>query len=259
VLGTAAYLSPEQAAGEGAGPQSDIYSLAVVSYQLLSGRLPYEANSLSELALRQQREAPAPLEGLNPEVPPTLSRAVAAGLSLDASARPADALAYGEALEAGAAGQEPFGETSATMHLGTAAATQALPARRRRGGAEPPPPPDGTSATQALPSRRAAEVEPLVPRRPAPAPPPPPVPAARDIGRPARRAERQAAPPSRGRIMRRRIAGFLAVLALICAGAAAAIIATSTSKTIVHFRKVVAKDVNDAVDTLHDIINKYTK
>src|SRR5437660_3724767 len=58
VLGTAAYLSPEQARGEDAGPRADIYSLGVVTYQLLSGRLPYEANSLSELTLKQQRESP---------------------------------------------------------------------------------------------------------------------------------------------------------------------------------------------------------
>ena len=66
VLGTAAYLSPEQARGEEAGPQADLYSLGVVTYQLLSGRLPYEATSLSELALKQQREAPIPLQRLNP-------------------------------------------------------------------------------------------------------------------------------------------------------------------------------------------------
>ncbi len=68
VLGTAAYLAPEQARGEEAGPRADIYSLGVVTYQLLSGRLPYEANSLSELTLKQQRESPTPLDELNPRV-----------------------------------------------------------------------------------------------------------------------------------------------------------------------------------------------
>ena len=61
VLGTAAYLSPEQARGDEAGARADLYSLGVVTYQLMSGRLPYEAGSLSELALKQQRESPAPL------------------------------------------------------------------------------------------------------------------------------------------------------------------------------------------------------
>ena len=73
VLGTAAYLSPEQARGEEAGPRADIYSLGVVTYQLLSGRLPYEAASLSELALKQQRESPIPLSTLNTQVPPELA------------------------------------------------------------------------------------------------------------------------------------------------------------------------------------------
>ena len=73
VLGTAAYLSPEQARGDEAGPRADLYSLGVVTYQLISGRLPYEANSLSELALKQQRESPMPLDELNPDVPRALA------------------------------------------------------------------------------------------------------------------------------------------------------------------------------------------
>ena len=68
VLGTAAYLAPEQAAGEKAGPAADLYALGVVAYQFLSGRLPYEAQSLTELALKQQREMPPRLDELNPEV-----------------------------------------------------------------------------------------------------------------------------------------------------------------------------------------------
>src|SRR5205814_1212982 len=91
VLGTAAYLAPEQARGEEAGPRADIYSLGVVTYQLLSGRLPYEANSLSELALMQQRESPARLDRLNPSVPRELGQAVAMALAIDQEARPADA------------------------------------------------------------------------------------------------------------------------------------------------------------------------
>src|SRR6201996_4561007 len=93
VLGTAAYLAPEQARGEEAGPRADIYSLGVVSYQLLSGRLPYEAASLSELALKQQREAPIPLTELNRDVPPELATVVDTALAIDQHERPSDAIA----------------------------------------------------------------------------------------------------------------------------------------------------------------------
>src|ERR1700693_5293964 len=82
VLGTAAYLAPEQARGEEAGPRADIYSLGVVAYQLLSGRLPYEASSLSELTLKQQRESPITVDELSPRVPRELARAVALALAL---------------------------------------------------------------------------------------------------------------------------------------------------------------------------------
>src|SRR6266566_2329767 len=80
VLGTAAYLAPEQARGEEAGPPADQYALGVVTYQMLAGRLPYEATSLTELAFKQQREMPPPLDEINPEVPPALAHAVARSL-----------------------------------------------------------------------------------------------------------------------------------------------------------------------------------
>ena len=91
MLGTAAYLAPEQAAGEQAGPAADLYALGVVAYQLLSGRLPYEAQSLTELALKQQREMPPRLDELNPEVSPQLAMAVDRALALDPRQRPASA------------------------------------------------------------------------------------------------------------------------------------------------------------------------
>ena len=83
VLGTAAYLAPEQARGEEAGPRADLYALGVVTYQLISGRLPYEATSLTELALKQQQETPAMLDTLVAAVTRELADAVAIALALE--------------------------------------------------------------------------------------------------------------------------------------------------------------------------------
>jgi eukaryotic-like serine/threonine-protein kinase len=131
VLGTAAYLSPEQARGDEAGPRADLYSLGVVTYQLISGRLPYEAGSLSELALKQQREAPILLDELNPQVPHELAQAVAMSLAIDQRARPADALEMADSLSDGAKGIAPAGiadyETSATRYMDDSEEPTGLP------------------------------------------------------------------------------------------------------------------------------------
>src|SRR5205814_9729299 len=98
VLGTAAYLSPEQAQGKEAGPASDIYSLGICAYQLLTGRLPYEYSSLTELAMKQQNEGFESVRVLRPEVPPEIDLAIAIGLSKAPEARYGSALELAEAL-----------------------------------------------------------------------------------------------------------------------------------------------------------------
>ena len=163
VLGTAAYLSPEQARGDEAGPRADLYSLAVVTYQLISGRLPYEANSLSELALKQQREAPTPLDELNDQVPHALALAVAMSLAIDQRARPENALELAEVLRDGARGIAPPGAESAEF------ATS--PATRYMGDAEdvrPPRPGSHGAAAADGPSDRCrrGSRDRLHPRRP---------------------------------------------------------------------------------------------
>ena len=129
VLGTAAYLSPEQATGEEAEGPSDIYSLGVCAYQFLAGRLPYEYSSLTELALKQQNEGVAPISEYRPDVPPALEMAILRCLERDPAMRYASALEMAGALEAGLRGEEPGTaayRTAGTQMLGEDA-TQALP------------------------------------------------------------------------------------------------------------------------------------
>jgi serine/threonine protein kinase len=139
VLGTAAYLAPEQATGGDVGPAADLYGLGVVTYQLLAGRLPYDAGSLMELAMLQQRQEPVSLDQLTHEVPPTLAAAVERALALDPRQRYASAEEMRAALHDGARGIAPTGgdATAATSMLSSRPPTAAT----RAGPAAPPPPP----------------------------------------------------------------------------------------------------------------------
>src|SRR5437764_12289733 len=125
VLGTAAYLAPEQARGEEAGPSADLYALGVVTYQLISGRLPYDATSLTELALKQQQEEPPTLDTLVAAVGPELADSVAIALALDPRDRYQTAREMRSALHDGAHGIAPGGRTGATRAVAGGAATPA--------------------------------------------------------------------------------------------------------------------------------------
>jgi serine/threonine protein kinase len=93
VLGTAAYLAPEQALGEQVTGAADIYSLGAVAYELLSGLPPYEFRSLPELVTKQRVEPP-PIAGVSPEVQGIVFRC----LAVDPAARPASAAALAHEL-----------------------------------------------------------------------------------------------------------------------------------------------------------------
>jgi hypothetical protein len=87
VLGTASYMSPEQAMGETVTPQSDLYSLGVVLYEMLTGELPYTAESPVAVSMKHVNESLRPPRELNPEIPEELNALITKLLAKDPDAR----------------------------------------------------------------------------------------------------------------------------------------------------------------------------
>jgi serine/threonine-protein kinase len=100
VLGTAAYLAPEQAAGEEVTAVTDVYSLGAVLYEVLTGKPPYEFDSLPELVAMQTSGAITPVRDLEPSVPEPVEAAVMHALARDPRFRPVSASAFGHELAA---------------------------------------------------------------------------------------------------------------------------------------------------------------
>ena len=249
VLGTAAYLAPEQARGDEAGPRADLYSLGVVTYQLMSGRLPYEAASLSELALKQQREAPTPLNQLVPGVPPALAQAVDVALSIDPSGRPENAIELADILGDGAHGVPPT-RGHRTPGPGTAD-TRVASGADRPTAATRAQPPSGPSTAQTRAANRG---------RPATRQAPKQVPVNRSPAAavPRRQATEQVPPTPRRRGLRRLMAA-LAVLLVLALIVVAVILISKGTTTTVHYEKVVGSHVNQAISQMQQLIDKYTK
>ncbi|HLM25602.1 MAG TPA: Stk1 family PASTA domain-containing Ser/Thr kinase [Thermoleophilaceae bacterium] len=100
IMGTAQYLSPEQAQGHAVTDASDLYSIGVMLYEMLAGRLPFDGDSAVSIALKHLNEAPVPLSTLRPDIDPALESVVMAALAKDPAARWQSAEDFAEALEA---------------------------------------------------------------------------------------------------------------------------------------------------------------
>ena len=231
VLGTAAYLAPEQARGEPAGPASDMYALGVVAYQLMAGRLPYDAASLTDLARLQESGPPPRLDEIEPGVPAALGAAVARALHRDPGQRDSDASEMETALRDGLRGRPPAGtaswaaedDTEATRILTGTAATSAMP-----------------RTSQAPPRRRMEPID-----EPAAAAP-----------RPRRAAP--AKPARRRRGLGRLLLPLILLVALLVGGFLAVQALQDTGGQSVQLREDVRGNVDEAVGELRGLIEDNT-
>jgi serine/threonine-protein kinase len=197
-----------------------------VTYQFLAGRLPYEAQSLTELALKQQREVPASLDELDPSIPHGVAQAVARALELEPAQRYASADEMREALSAGAAGEtfddEPTARTSVLAGDPTLSTRIASP-----------------SAEPAAGARR------LQPTPGAPAPPP--------------SAQRRPVDAEPGAGRGRRVAATLLLLALVAALAVGAYLAFSSGSGEVQLQQVEYETVGESVDAMKELVDSNTR
>jgi serine/threonine protein kinase len=240
VVGTAAYLAPEQVRGEEATPATDVYALGVVLYQFLTGRLPYEGSSLAELAVRQQNEKPLPPSAYNEEVAESLGSAVLRALEGDPNRRYASADELAGGLRLGLEGED------VTLPMEDATPTNVL-------GAD-------TAATRRL-SRDTAQTEyrPVQSqtRRPEPRIAPPPPSAPRRPAQPAGRAPQAAGRSGFSRFVRFVLA--LVALVLVAAAVATAVIVTTDKAAGVRVSHVAGNTVDKVVEEVKDLVRKNTQ
>jgi eukaryotic-like serine/threonine-protein kinase len=125
LYGTAAYISPERAAGQAATPAADVYSLGAVLYELLTGRPPFLSDSPVLVVRAHLHERPRPVRELAPWVPARLADTCEAALAKDPAHRPSSAAALAIRLRAAYSGPAPVPGS------GEARTTRLRPAKRR--------------------------------------------------------------------------------------------------------------------------------
>jgi serine/threonine-protein kinase len=114
VMGTASYMAPEQLEGHRAGPAADIYSLAVVAWEALSGKRAYEGRTPFEIARRKALEPPPPLSDAWADAPPAAVAALQRAMAADPASRPKSATAFVDELAHALRASTPVREDATT-------------------------------------------------------------------------------------------------------------------------------------------------
>jgi serine/threonine protein kinase len=158
-IGTAHYISPEQASGLPATPSSDVYSLGIIAYEMLCGEMPFDADSAVAVALMQVNQPPTPPDEVDPEVPPGAADIVLRALDKDPTRRYPSAGAFAEGLANWRTGGIP---PKGMM-------TQPLPATKPRGSAAARglKAQRGAESTQSRSRRNTAPIPSPIPNEPA--------------------------------------------------------------------------------------------
>jgi serine/threonine protein kinase/formylglycine-generating enzyme required for sulfatase activity len=123
VLGTPVYMSPEQLLGERLDARSDIYSLAIIVYEMLSGRLPFAGDNPQSVMMKRVTSEPIRLRNLAPRVSDSIERVVMEGLARDPENRVPTAQAFASALQQALMGQTQFMGGRATVPLSDSGGT----------------------------------------------------------------------------------------------------------------------------------------
>jgi serine/threonine-protein kinase len=225
VVGTAAYLAPEQARGEETTPAADVYALGVVVYQMLTARLPWEGSTLAELATRRESEDPLPPTSYDSTVPETLSTAVLRALEGEVENRYSSAKDLSAALRAGLSGREPP-EPVDTM-----------PTRAMAAGAA------ATAATRAM--QDSPDIATPVAPQPVYVPPP----RARE---PVAEAPSPRKRSAGARLMRG--LGVLLLIALLAAVIAAVVLLVTDAGQDTDLGRIISDEIDQQIDNLKEAI-----